>query len=793
MSQPRISALPLALIAALATLAALVPAVAIAQDLSAPAPADQTTFAITLPAQPLGNALNELARQAGLQLLVRRELVEGRQAPAVNGTLSARQALDRLLAGSGLSASIEGQTVVIGQGAGASTDGPRAEPVLSTVTVSGYRVDRVVGATRTDEALHDTPQSVQIINRERIEDEGLDSLNEALSRVSSVAAPQVRSVTIRGFYSEDYLRVDGLKGRNVRENTQVDLLSNIERIEVLKGPNAVLYGSGAVGGIVNLITKKPKADTAREIGLTVGSHGLRALEADLTGSLNDARSLRYRLVAATAHDGDFHENGNRRDNFIAPSLEWSAGNTSLLLQAEFRDAYRQPVYWSIYGYAPEGRLSREYRRRYYGSESDYDQSQGRVLSAKLTHYFDNNIELTAQLRSSRAKGYYQAHNGAGIDTDNRTLLRNYYAIDAQDKTDSATVYTVMPFDAGRFGQHKVMLGLDASRDDISGSRFCWAYGPGDCGLASVPSIDLLNPDTSIAAPSPVLGAGSPWVRTQTRWYLQDTIHFGERWVVVAGLAGNRFKERDESITGGPVSGSKVTPRFGVVYKPVREHALSLSASQSFIPQEAWSIFEGAPRTPQQGNQVELGWRYEPADRRFGLSAAIYQIDKKNVAYTDWVNQPDETWTLTRQRSKGFELEASGRLMPNWSLQASYGYNDARITTSPDPTEVGQRLRESNRHTLALWSRHDLTMLPGLSFGWGVRHVADLPPMFGQTRRAPNYTVWDAGLFYRQPGWDLALNVKNLTDELYAAWIMNQSVYSTYGAPRTVQLTLRTRF
>jgi iron complex outermembrane receptor protein len=780
----------LALSLAISSTAALAQGAGGATQLSAPAP-----FSIT--AKPLAQALSDWAVQSGMQLIVQPSLVEGKTAPAVSGQFSARQALDRLLAGSGLSASVQGNAVVIQQAAPAIATSAAPETVLPTVTVTGYRADRVVGASKSEETLLDTPQNIQVVTRQRIEDQGASDVADVANMSASVNYADNGILVIRGFDQRadhnDFLRVDGLKGRT-SSYTQPVTLANVERVETLKGANGVLYGAGIEGGVINLITKKPSSTVQRSIATEVGSYGMARVSSDFTGPLNEDKSLRYRFVAEGVKDGLQFDSSSRKDLFLAPSIEWVSGSTSALFQVEHRDSEQTPSYWGASSVMPAGKPERMFAERAFHSNVDFDKNKGSAVSARIGHFFESGQEVVGAVRYSSFNEQYRGHFGTSLSGDGRTLNREIYDTDNHIDGLSTSLYTVVPLSAGQWGEHKVLAGIDYEAYEGKQSSF-WGWYDG-----TTPGMDIFNPDYSAAAPLPPVAdrlAFDYSYKTQ-RAYIQDTIQLGDKWSAVLGLTYERsdHRETDGQTYTGDYDYNQLTKRAGVVYKPRPGHAVFASYTEGFKPADIWrnQPANGGPFEPQELVQYETGYQLESADKRFGLIGSIYSIEKTNIPYRLPGAGRNDPFFANTVKSQGFELDVTGQLTSQWFMQASYAYHDGKITDSVNPILVGQRQFNSNRHKVALWTRYNLQSMPGLGFGAGLTHIAGRAPSAASVD-APDYTVVELAAFYKVgKQWDLAFNVKNATDEVYVPLTGNREVISRgYGQPRSYYLTARYSF
>lgn len=329
---------------ALAVALALANAPLMARAQGAPQP-------IRIAAQPLAEALNDWARQTRIQLVVQQSLVAGKTAPAISGSLTARQALDRLLAGSGLAATMEGNAAVIKTAP--ATGGTSTLPAVTVVAdgeesatgrVQGYVAKRSATATKTDTPIIETPQSISVITADRIEAIGATNLKDALGYTPGVSTTTYGAdsrydwISLRGFdaYSPGFY-LDGLPLRN-NSTWGVWRTENYgaERIELLRGPSSVLYGMSGPGGVVNVVSKRPTAEPVRELQLQVGDHARKQVAGDFSGALDADGKLLYRITGLV-RDAQLPAGKEADDRmYIAPALTWKpSGDTTLTLLSQF--------------------------------------------------------------------------------------------------------------------------------------------------------------------------------------------------------------------------------------------------------------------------------------------------------------------------------------------------------------------------------------------------------------------------------------------------------------------------
>jgi iron complex outermembrane recepter protein len=770
------------------------------------------TRSYTIAPGPLQQALDAFTQQSGVNIEIDRALTQGKRSVGLTGSYSPQAALQALLAGTGLQAVAQGSGFAVRVDANTTPNATASTPTAETgtavplqqVTVTGYRTGRVVGSSKTDASALDTAQNVQTFTRQRMEEQGARDINDVVRNSPAVGFSDPYGLTIRGFAANNVapqggaLRQDGLSG-SVGGTGATQTLANVETVEILKGPNSVLYGAGADGGLINLITKKPKGTPEHSVQGELGSRDLVRVLADSTGPIDAAGSLRYRLVAEATRGGlrftEF-EGLSNRDVFIAPSLEFVGERNNFLLQAEYRDKRNTPsTYWGAYQAVQNNRPEAQFSQRYLGSNSDFDDNRGHAITAKWTYTFDGGHTLNAVMRRSAYAERYVAHPTVGrfLEGSEGRLAERFYYDAINDVTEwSGSVYGTFTLDAGVGGKHNIMLGTDIKRNR-TGSNSIFLYGGSAEGI---PPIDIFAPDYSQRTIADETLRNSFTARVATdRAYIQDTVRFGEQWITSLGLAYDRFSEETDFSDETPINVSKATKRFGLVYKPTPSQAVFGGYSESFIPQQAFFNQPefGGPFKPEQGKSTELGWQWESANKRLGLSASVYRIEKTNVLDRQG---EDELYTPNTVRSQGLELEANGQITPQWSLQAGYAYNDAKVTDSVNTGVIGKRQSGTQRHKINIWTRYNLATLPSLGLGGGMTLVRDLAPdPFDPAAKLPGFTVFDAALFYNIGAWQLSAEVKNLFDKIYAFGQTSSGDFliGEYGLRRTVRVNARFNF
>jgi len=784
--------------------------------------ANVQTIYYDLPAGPLDATLTGIARRAGRIIVIDPELVSGRTAGPVRGDLTLQQAFAQALTNSSLEVALGSDGSYALRNAPPATAKPEAalrESVLPVVTVRagaeretatgpvvGYVAKRSATGTKTDTPIIETPQSISVVTADRIEALGATRLKEALTYTPGVnASPwgdesQYDWLYLRGFdaYSPGFYK-DGLQLRNSgswgiwqTEN------HGVERLEVLRGPASVLYGQNGPGGIVNVVTKRPTAESKRELQLQLGDHSRRQLAADLSGPMDESGQWLYRITGLI-RDAELSSGGLPNDRvFIAPALTWKpSADTSFTLLSEFL-RMRTGSVWNSYPALgtllpnPNGRVpvstfigERDFNR--------YNQDQW-MLGYLFEHRFDDTWTFRQNARHGHFDTDYQTfYNGqfvtvnAGNPSDpaNFRLMRRTPFASKEDATSLVIDNQVQA--KLRFGdwQHTLLVGLDHQR-----TRFDVVAHYG--GSAS--PIDLYAPTHG----STVTLTASPFIDSHTTLsqpgvYLQDQLQFGDQWVATVGGRHDRATidtKNRLNRTDSHQSDHRFTSRAGLVYLMPGGWSPYLSYSESFMPTTTTNPATGKPFKPETGRQYEAGLRWQPPEGNAIYSAAVFDALRQDHVSYDATFVPKQTGEV---QVRGLELEATLRPVSQMNLTAAYAWTPkAEVTASANASQIGKQANNVHRHQLSIWS--DYRLVDGLKIGLGIRH-------FGSSRGAnqaapvpiPAYTLADAMIGHDFGPWALALNARNLTNKVHVANCNGRGDSCSYGEPRKVTMTATYRW
>ncbi|WP_256091274.1 TonB-dependent siderophore receptor [Nostoc sp. KVJ20] len=664
------------------------------------------------------------------------------------------------------------------------------EPIELVVTgeEDGYSVTNTTTGTKTDTPLRDIPQSIQVVPQEVLRDQQVTRLDDALRNVAGVNQSfnfgPFTFYSIRGFdATETNLLRDGLIDTLAG---QVSELSSIERVEVLKGPASVLFGLGNPGGSINLISKRPLPDPFYAVEATIGSYSFYRGAVDLSGPLNDSKTVLYRLNLAYRNSGSFVDFFNGESFNISPVISVALGEkTNLNLEAEYittRDTIASgvPVIGSLLP-NPNGKVSRNLNL--FEPSDSIEQTIIR-LGYRIDHKFDGNWSLNNAFRFVFRDLFQRRTDSNGLEPDNRTWRRSASEGSSENKNYAMTTNLIGKFSTGSI-QHQLLFGFDLNRFDN--------FNP-PIDEFEAASIDIFNP--IYGQPRGVQVPSSFAVRQQTNSlgiYLQDQVSLTDNLKV---LLGGRFdvidRKYEDLISNTESSGtdSAFSPRFGIVYQPIPAISLYTSYTSSFTP-PGGSYFFGVDSSfePERGNQYEVGVKADLNDR-LSATLALFDLTRTNVTTED-PNRPNFSIQVGEQNSQGVELNLAGEILPGWNIFAGYAYIDARITKDNTLTP-GNRLSNSANHSFNLWTSYEIQKgnLQGLGAGIGLFFVGDRAN-FDNTYTVPSYFRTDASIFYKQDRFRAALNFKNLFDIDYFESSLGNRVY--YGQPFTVQGTISWQF
>lgn len=642
-------------------------------------------------------------------------------------------------------------------------------------------------ATRTSTPVRYVPQAIDSIKTSNVASYGTNDIGDALSgmpNVSSSADTRFDSLRIRGFDASNDFYLDG-----IRDDSQYKRdLHNIERVEVLKGPAAVLYGRGSQGGIVNRVSKMPEAGRRSTIEAQGGSEDLRSLYADL--STDPSENISLRLNMGNMDENSFRDGVSGNRQLFAPSMSWQlTPDLNWLVQYEYSRYNRTPDR-GIPGV--NGRPADVGRDTTYGNDHDFIDDKSQSLRSKLTYEINDNWQLRQTLGVFKLDSDFDNTYLTGYTPITRQVTRQHWQ---QDLT-TRNVYNNLELEGGfdTFGlEHRLLTGVETGSQRRDPTLYNAATGRTP-GARPVPSLDLYNPNRDLRHTGSMQVSSSSHTEVESRAvYVQDQLRLNDQWQLLGGLRYDTFdiestnklrnmsEDRDSHST---------SPRVGLVWTPLHNHSFYASWSKTFSPVGGGliGITPGAAGntndlSPELTKQKEIGVKSDWLDDRLSTTLAIYDLELYNRRTTD-PNDPTLTVMSGLQRSRGIELTATGNIVGNWYVRGGVGVQDATIEKDNNGLE-GKRINNVAKHNGSLF----LTWKPEM--GWygetGLTLVGQRYADNANTTVLPGYGRWDALVGYRMKDWDLRAALNNITDRDYYASATSQYQIQP-GAPRSVVMT-----
>ena len=669
------------------------------------------------------------------------------------------------------------------------------------IVVTGQRDDYVVTdsrtATKTETPVLDTPQAITIITARQIEDQAIRAISDLARLVPGVSAGQGEGnrdqITLRGNNSTADFFVDGLRD----DVQQYRSFYNLDRVEILKGSNALIFGRGGGGGVVNRVTKSPQAgqgfvDLAVSVDTFAAAYGAIDVNQALTGDIGVRLNAYYETLA------------NHRDSFggdrwaINPvvRVDLDAANHVTIGYEHVDDARTTDRGIP----SLNGRPLPGFRNTFFGiSGVNRTEFTGDAVRAQSSHVLTDTLTVTTNwLYGDYTKYYQNVFASSAVRTGGTGSV-----VDVQAYRESGPRQTFVGqanlIWKARFGgvDHVLLFGGEVTRQDSRSDRINGFFRGGLASANRTATVALGDPfrppvPQFVAGPT---GNGNRSTRAdldQFSLYLQDQLSITDDIQLIAGV---RYDEFSLAVTDNFTRGTVArvdrvwSPRAGLVVKPSANASLYASWSRSFLPQsgDQFSTLDATRATlaPEEFTNYEIGAKWE-VTRQLFLTAAAFILDRTNSRAAGPV--PGTVVLTGAQRSQGFELAATGTVRPGWQVTFGYGYTDASIRSGDN---AGHRVGQVPRHTLSVWNRYQAT--PRLGLGLGVTYQSDSFTSISNAVTLPGFARVDAALFYKlSDRIEAQVNVENILNATYFPVAHNDNNIST-GAPPSARFTLKARF
>ena len=657
--------------------------------------------------------------------------------------------------------------------------------------VRRYQARRSGSATKTDTPLDEVPQAVSVIPATVLDDLRSPRIEKALDYAGGVARQNdfggltMYEYSIRGLTTSEFYK-DGFSVNRGYMNPQD--LSNVERIDVLKGPASSLYGRGDPGGTINIVSKRPQNDQFARLDLSAGRWDRYRSSLDVNTPLNDEGTMLYRMNLAVEDNKSFRDYRSSERQFFAPAFSWELSpQTRLLVQAE---VIRSSQVFDRGVVAPNDHLGSVSRSDFFGEPDDGEiDNNNESLQAEIEH--DLNASWTVRLASHYKQGRLNggATEASFLADDARTLNREYRYRDF-DWQDSITQLELSGLVYTGDIEHNLLIGTEYER---------YAKDERLMRTRPISTIDIREP--VYGQPRPPFSVG-PGGRSTDRHELvhsrslnlQDQMRLSEKLFGVIGARYDHYEHRlDNEVTGTRTEQTheKITPRIGALYQLTPEVGVFANASQSFKPNT------GAPRPgtgtsfdPEEGVGYEAGFKFDLLDSRLGMTVAAFHLTKENVLTAD---PADSTYQIAagEVRSRGIDLQLTGQLTDEVRVIGAYAYVDAEVTKD-NTLASGSRLLNVPEHSGSLLGVYEFLDggLKGLQLGGGVNYVGDRSGNVADSGfELPGYTTVDLLARYKATqDLTLGVNLNNAFDRTYYERSYS-NVWVMPGEPRNLSLSL----
>jgi iron complex outermembrane receptor protein len=716
--------------------------------------------------------------------------------------------------------------------------------------IKKYNSDYSFGATRTATLNKDIPQSISTITKELVEDRQAFQLADAV-KISSGVIPSsfYNQYAIRGISQNEEGQV--INGMRTRQYYFLQpLTSNIERIEVIKGPASATFASVDPGGTINLVTKKPLATSRKEITLGAGSFSTIRGTLDFTGPMTKDGKLLYRLNGAFQEARSYRDYIGNKSFLLSPSISYIA-NEKTAINAEMIYSNMagnldrgQPIFGAVAGVT---NLNSTPSSLNLGAPNDFFRSKDFMLTGNFSHKFNKNIAFVTSYMKQTWTEDLQEHRTTNAFAPDLTgnpvtsLAAMQFVQRKQNwNTDNLNSYLNFDLKSGSV-KHKVLVGYDLHYwQKLKGGGQNAARGfllkdgsvaPGYVvanqqnyqtitieGITTprpnVSFFNLNNPTGTVrnvgdynlnvrtALPAALTTTNAVFLQEQLSW---------QKFTVLLSLRKEWFKDITNHRAANELSftNTALLPRIGLTYSILKNINIYGTYLEGFQPQSNTVTlmpntgrFFGTAKSaalfqPLKSNLKEAGFKSSWFGNQMELNASVYVINQKNVLMSANIPEfPDSLVTRGADRSRGFELDIAGHISPDWQVNASYSYIDAKIVNDAKAELIGQRKENTPVNSANLWTRYNFNrgFLRDIGIGFGTQYSGNKVPWFTRSFRVPGYTLLDAALYFKpqKSPIQVALNVNNLTNKTY--WIGAQNYLRLFpGAPRNFVASMSYRF
>ena len=662
-------------------------------------------------------------------------------------------------------------------------------PFGESVTVRApgdYQVDSISSGTKTLTLLRDVPQSVTVTTREQMHDQLMLSIGDVMRYTPGIQVHQGENnrdqVIIRGNSSSADFFLNG-----VRDDVQYYRdLYNLDRIEALKGPNAMMFGRGGGGGVVNRVTKEALFRSLREVTLQGGAHGHKRIAGDIDQPLNE--KVAFRLNGMYENSDSFRDYVDMERYAFNPTLTIApSARTRITVGYEHLHDTRVADR-GITSF--QGRPADVDASTYYGNPADSHVRAHVDLATATIEQKAGKLTLRNRTMFGDYDRFYQNYVPGAVSADKSRVALTAYNNHTQRGNVFNQTDVIYPVTTGRV-KHTLLAGVEVGRQNTDNFR--------NTGFFS-------NTATTLSVPysAPTIGAPVTFRQSATdadnhletnvaAAYVQDQLELSPKAQLVGGLRFDRFDLTYDNNRNGDTLGrvdNLVSPRVGIVYKPIVPLSVYGTYTVSYLPSSGDQFSALTTITeqvkPEKFDNYEVGVKWEP-HWGLALTSALYRLDRTNTRSTD-PNDPTRIVQTGSQRTSGLEVGITGRVTSAWRVAGGYAYQDAYVTSATTAAKAGAQVAQVPHHTLSLWNHYQI--LPRLGAAMGVLFRSDMFATIDNTVTLPGYTRVDVAAFYAlTKDVRLQANLENAFDKKY--WInadSNTNISPGFGRTLRVAVT-----
>lgn len=654
--------------------------------------------------------------------------------------------------------------------------------------------------------LHDTPQSVTVINAKEIQDQSFTRLEDALKTVPGITlntgegAARGDTVNLRGFSAFNDFFLDGIRDAAVYDRDSF----NLDSIEVVKGPSAILFGRGSTGGAINQVSKAAGMTAFGHVTLEGGTNNEARGTADLDTPIAENTAIRINLMGETSQVADRNDVQNKRLGF-APTLTWGIGQpdtvTIAYLHQEEDNRPDVGIPFVLGNPAPVPANGD------YGLVGDHQTADDDIFTLRYRHEFSKNLYVTDTARVANYEfGYFFAapNFGRQVITPQTPLSSIVVGRDAPSSSGTQNNFTnqtdiTWKVETGPISQ-KLVGGIELSRETYALKRYSNPFNKNNTWVAETPLLDP-NPETVLPA-EPVSSVGHTTALSQA-FYATDTISYS-RWVdLILGLRHDRFAASYGSYA--PLTGvgahfdhtdNLYSPRVALVVKPTDTMSYYFSYGTSYDPSaEALTLTASTSNLgPVKAKTYEVGAKTDWLDGELSVTGALFHTEVDN-AQTNDPDNPTLTVLNGDERVQGLELGVTGHITPDWEISAAYTYLEGVTIASGNAAYIGEEMPNVAKHSANLWTEYDLTS--DIELGAGLIYQGHRFADSGEVANLPSFVIWNLMASYQLTDQvKLQMNGFNLFDKTYYSGSYYTSAAENHvlpGAGRTFKFSTMLSF